>query len=62
MTTPSRARELGPRLGYGQGYELFTSLSVLHQTEHHGLRASWAAGMCCRVPAPEGKFLEGVVP
>jgi len=46
----------------GTGYELFISLTVLHGPEYYGLRASWAAGIRSRIPAPERKFLEEVVP
>ena len=46
----------------GTGYELFISLTVLHGPEYYGVRASWAAGIRSRIPAPERKFLEEVVP
>ncbi len=46
----------------GTAYELFLSLSVLHNPEHHGLRASWAAGVRSRIPPTERKFLEEVIP
>ena len=46
----------------GTAYELFISLGVLHNPEHHGLRASWAAGVRSRIPPKERKFLEEVIP
>lgn len=46
----------------GTAYELFVSLSVLHKTEQHGLRPSWAAGVRSRIPPVERKFLEEVIP
>ena len=46
----------------GTAYELFISLNVLHEPEHHGLRASWAAGVRSRIPPTERKFLEEVMP
>jgi len=45
----------------GTAYELFISLNVLHNPEHHGLRASWAAGVRSRIPPTERKFLEEVM-
>lgn len=46
----------------GTAYELFISLGVLHEPEHHGLRASWAAGVRSRIPPTERKFFEEVIP
>jgi DNA-binding transcriptional ArsR family regulator len=46
----------------GTAYELFVSLHVLHQPEHYGIRAAWAAGIRSRIPAQERKFLEDVIP
>ena len=46
----------------GTAFELFLSLMVLHNPDKHGLRASWAAGIRSRIPAPERKFLEEFVP
>jgi len=46
----------------GTAYELFVSLSVLHKTEQHGLRPSWAAGVRSRIPSAERKFLEEIIP
>jgi DNA-binding transcriptional ArsR family regulator len=46
----------------GTAYELFVSLQVLHEPEHYGLRAAWAAGIRSRIPAAERKFLEEVIP
>jgi DNA-binding transcriptional ArsR family regulator len=46
----------------GTAYEFFISLHVLHNPDEYGLRASWAAGVRSRIPAPERKFLEEVLP
>jgi len=46
----------------GTAYELFISLHVLHAPEKFALRASWAAGIRSRIPAPERKLLEDVIP
>jgi len=46
----------------GTAFELFISLIVLHEPDKYGLRASWAAGIRSRIPAPERKFLEEFVP
>lgn len=42
-----------PRLiwDFGTGYELFSSLYIIHYPGHLGLRASWAAGVRSRLPA-----------
>lgn len=50
------------RWDIGTAYEMLVSLSVLHNPEHHGIRASWAAGVRSRIPAAERKFLEEIVP
>jgi DNA-binding transcriptional ArsR family regulator len=42
----------------GTAYDLFMSLEVLHDPEHYGLRASWAAGVRSRLSPDERKFLE----
>ena len=47
---------------FGTAYELFISLHVFHQPDHYGIRASWAAGVRSRIPAPERKLLEEVYP
>lgn len=45
---------------FGTAYEFFLSLHVLHEPEHYGVRASWAAGVRSRIPAPDRKLLEDV--
>src|SRR4051812_242225 len=64
MTLPEETETSLPTLLWdaGTAYELFISLGVLHQPEHHGLRASWAAGVRSRIPPTERKFLEEVAP
>ncbi|MBN2388004.1 MAG: winged helix-turn-helix transcriptional regulator [Anaerolineales bacterium] len=47
---------------FGTAYEFFISLYVLHDPDRHGVRASWAAGIRSRIPAPERKFLEEALP
>jgi DNA-binding transcriptional ArsR family regulator len=47
---------------FGTAYELFISLHVLHEPDHFGIRASWAAGVRSRIPAAERKLLEDVYP
>jgi len=47
---------------FGTAYEFFVSLIVLHAPEKHGVRAAWAAGIRSRIPTPERKFLEEVLP
>lgn len=47
---------------FSTAYELFISLHVLHDPEHYGIRASWAAGIRSRIPAVERKLLEETVP
>ena len=42
----------------GTAYDLFASLTVLHQPDRFGLRASWAAGVRSRLPAPHRQVLE----
>jgi len=46
----------------GTAYDFFISLTVLHEPEEFGLRASWAAGVRSRLPAAERRFLETVLP
>jgi DNA-binding transcriptional ArsR family regulator len=52
MDTPTIIWDLGT------AYDLFASLTVLHQPERFGLRASWAAGVRSRLPAPHRQVLE----
>jgi DNA-binding transcriptional ArsR family regulator len=47
---------------FGTAYEFFISLKVLHEPDHFGIRASWAAGVRSRIPAVERKLLEDVYP
>ena len=47
---------------FGTAYEMFISLHVFHQPDYYGVRASWAAGVRSRIPAPERKLLEEVYP
>ncbi len=42
----------------GTGYDLFTSLEVLHDPGRYGLRGSWAAGVRSRLPAESREFLQ----
>lgn len=42
----------------GTAYDLFVSLSVLHEPSAFGLRAAWAAGMRSRLPSDEREALE----
>ncbi len=43
---------------FGTAYDFFISLFVLHQPDRFGLRASWAAGVRSRLPAPQREFLQ----
>ena len=52
MDTPTILWDLGT------AYDLFASLTVLHQPDRFGLRASWAAGVRSRLPAPHRQVLE----
>lgn len=49
-----------PQLSWdvGTAYDLFVSLSVLHEPAAFGLRAAWAAGMRSRLPSEERETLE----
>jgi len=47
---------------YGTAYEFCVSLYVLHKAEDFGIRPSFAAGVRSRIPAPERKLLEDVLP
>lgn len=62
MTSPETTENTPTTLRWdiGTAYELFISLGVLHNPEHHGIRASWAAGVRSRIPPTERKFLEEV--
>lgn len=46
----------------GTAYELFVSLSVLHEPDHYDLRPSWAAKIRSRIPTAERTFLEEIQP
>jgi len=60
MIDQKPATKVTPRLSWdiGTAYDLFDSLEVLHNPEHYGLRASWAAGVRSRLPGAERKLLE----
>jgi DNA-binding transcriptional ArsR family regulator len=60
--TSSAVQKINLIWDWGTAYELFVSLSVLHDPEHHGVRPSWAAGIRSRIPPTERKFLEEVMP
>lgn len=68
MSTPTHARTIEQaqpatiEWEFGTAYELFVSLHVFHQPDYYGIRASWAAGVRSRIPAPERKLLEEVYP
>jgi DNA-binding transcriptional ArsR family regulator len=49
-----------PNLSWDSGtaYDFFMSLEVLHDPDHYGLRASWAAGVRSRLSTDERKLLE----
>jgi DNA-binding transcriptional ArsR family regulator len=51
-----------PKWDIGTGYELFICLMVLHSPEKYGVRASWAAGIRSRIPTPERRLLEDILP
>jgi DNA-binding transcriptional ArsR family regulator len=44
----------------GSAYDLFTSLTVLHDPNRYGLRGSWAAGVRSRIPTEHRDFLQEV--
>ncbi len=46
----------------GTAYDMFVSLSVLHDPDKYGLRGSWAAGVRSRLPNPEREFLQNLIP
>ena len=46
----------------GTAYDLFMSLTVLHDPEDFGLRGAWAAGVRSRLPAPEREILQQASP
>lgn len=62
--TMTEASILSPEIHweFGTAYELFISLRVLHEPDHYGIRASWAAGVRSRIPAVERKLLEDIIP
>jgi DNA-binding transcriptional ArsR family regulator len=43
---------------WGTGYDLFVSLTVLHDPESFGLRGAWAKGVRTRLPAGPREFFE----
>lgn len=45
----------------GTAYDLFVSLTVLHEPAIFGLRPSWAAGVRQRIPVGKREFLETVL-
>jgi DNA-binding transcriptional ArsR family regulator len=55
--------EITPQLIWdvGTGYDLFTSLDVLHDPVRYGLRGQWAAGVRSRLPAEQREFLQEVM-
>lgn len=46
----------------GTGYDMFISLSVLHNPDKYGLRGAWAAGVRSRLPNPEREMLQKIIP
>lgn len=46
---------------YGTGYDLFTSLYVIHNPGEVGLRATWAAGVRSRLPSYMREMLEEIL-
>jgi DNA-binding transcriptional ArsR family regulator len=45
----------------GTAYDLFVSLTVLHDPSRYGLRGSWAAGVRSRLPADKREFLQETI-
>jgi DNA-binding transcriptional ArsR family regulator len=45
---------------WGTAYDLFSSIRVLHDPGHYGLRPAWAAGVRSRVPGEHRPILEEV--
>jgi DNA-binding transcriptional ArsR family regulator len=45
---------------WGTAYDLFSSIRVLHDPGHYGLRPAWAAGVRSRIPAEQRSILEKV--
>jgi DNA-binding transcriptional ArsR family regulator len=45
---------------WGTAYDLFSSIRVLHDPGHYGLRPAWAAGVRSRIPAEHRAILEEV--
>lgn len=60
MTNDNGNHTTEPKLFWdiGTAYDLFVSLTVLHDPAAFGLRAAWAAGMRSRLPAEERESLE----
>ena len=52
--------EIGTKLHWdlGSAYDLFICLRILHNPEHYGLRASWAAGVRSRLSLEQRQTLE----
>lgn len=52
-----------PRLIWdvGTAYDLFVSLTVLHDPARYGLRGSWAAGVRSRLPVDKREFLQELI-
>lgn len=53
-----------PQLSWDSGtaYDMFISLSVLHDPDKYGLRGAWAAGVRSRLPASEREILQKIIP
>lgn len=45
----------------GAAYDMFISLSVLHDPDRYGLRGAWAAGVRSRLPNPEREVLQKIM-
>jgi DNA-binding transcriptional ArsR family regulator len=53
-----------PQLSWDSGtaYDMFISLSVLHDPDKYGLRGAWAAGVRSRLPGAEREVLQNIIP
>ncbi len=53
-----------PQLSWDSGtaYDMFISLTVLHDPDKYGLRGAWAAGVRSRLPNPEREMLQKIIP
>ena len=53
-----------PQLSWDSGtaYDMFISLSVLHNPDTYGLRGAWAAGVRSRLPNPEREVMQRIMP